>query len=505
MISSTTATAAKTLLNQQSTHSALVLAGTLTSVAVLSTIWTQCQAPIQEESPQPPVEVHLMDKIQQKSYLTSVQDGIPSTLRVLAIDLPEMRTKAFSGTCHIAHDKVFLDEVAPPKTVEIKETNPPTQLKVAQKALVKSLVQCRSKQSQQRVGVELLEASISDLNPYDLRKTQQFGKYKYDPGKYYSRANIQSYPEDEEMSEVDDPDNTTDSPEWNDELEAPWNQYAWAEELRLRINGKVGFDSSMEKSNPWYRMIFGHAYKITIRSVYHFYEWPLPTFAKSNPDGIDGRHPTKCRACNKPHAVIANGAALQRVPSSLRLLQKLCRKADVPLFVVHDPRVWGGNTHQTLHDALVEMRTTVKNQVITNALKQQGSTSFSRGRMLGQAETEAKWRIKEQKRISREMLLGKSGQRRKRRTDDWSQYDATRLERRLVERGVIKETIVEDEDDGSKEVHRTYTPAWLELARRSLLEVEETVEEADDNAEAFSDEQHSTSSNQSSKNSAMAM
>jgi hypothetical protein len=37
------------------------------------------------------------------------------------------------------------------------------------------------------------------------------------------------------------------------------------------------------------------------------------SFAKSDPDGVDGRSKANVRACNKPHAVIANGAALQKV------------------------------------------------------------------------------------------------------------------------------------------------------------------------------------------------
>lgn len=65
------------------------------------------------------MEVHLMDKIQQKQYLSSAQDAIPSTLRILAIDLPEMRTSAFSGDCRLAHDKIFVEDVASPKVIMV--------------------------------------------------------------------------------------------------------------------------------------------------------------------------------------------------------------------------------------------------------------------------------------------------------------------------------------------------------------------------------------------------
>jgi hypothetical protein len=98
------------------------------------------------------MDVHLMDKIQQKEYLaTNHQDAIPSTLRVLAIDLPDMRTEAFSGDCRLAHDKIFVEDVAAPKVVSVgsssgsgkpeaattSQNTKATKLKVAQKALAK--------------------------------------------------------------------------------------------------------------------------------------------------------------------------------------------------------------------------------------------------------------------------------------------------------------------------------------------------------------------------------
>lgn len=155
----------------------------------------------------------------------------------------------------------------------------------------------------------------------------------------------------------------------------------------------------------------------------------------------------------------------------MRLLQKLCKKADVPLFVIHDPRVWGGNTHETLPEALKDMRRMIKNRVITRALEQQGSTAFSRGRMLGQVETEAKWQIKEQKRRSKEMFSGRESRRQK-SDSDWSELDSIKLERRLVQRGVIKEKTTSD-GEGSSVIQKFYTDALIELARRCVHDVEE--------------------------------
>jgi hypothetical protein len=108
---------------------------------------------------------------------------------------------------------------------------------------MKSLVQCRSLQSQQRVGVELLEASVSDLNRYKLRKTHQFGNFKYDPGKYYGSnknqlVQVDTARDDDEIDEVDQEEVLLNKATFEDEFEAPWNQYAWADELKLRVRKK---------------------------------------------------------------------------------------------------------------------------------------------------------------------------------------------------------------------------------------------------------------------------
>ena len=200
----------------------------------------------------------------------------------------------------------------------------------------------------------------------------------------------------------------------------------------------------------------------------------MPKFAKSDPDGLDGRDQAVCRASSKPHAVIANGAALQRVPSSLRLLQKACRKANVPLFVIDDPRVWGGNTHSSLGEALKDMRSSIKNRVIAQALKQHGSSAFTRGRLLGQFETEARWQAKNKTQKAKDLLSGRK--RRRQWTSeprDWSRLDTTRLEKKLVERGVITKK------KGETESERTYSTAMVEIARRCVDDVSEEGKEND--------------------------
>ena len=424
------------------------------------------------------IESHLMDRIQQKQYLSDAKDAIPSTFRVLAIDVPEMRTKAFTGDCVPSHDKVFLDDVARPKSINVVQDDKESskqKLEISQKSLVKSIVHCSSPQSQQQVGVELLEASISNLNRFKVRKKQSFGNYTYDPGKYY----------DSTANDTNDGTNGGDhegqiplDEERSDEIEAPWNQYAWMEELHLRINGYIEFDAPVEKTSRFVRLFYGKNYKSTVPAVYKVWDLFMPfSFARSDPNGVDGRYQTNVRACNKPHAVIANGAALQLVPSSLRLLQKLCKKADVPLFVVHDPRQWGGNTQESFQEALIAMRSTVKNRIIGNALKQQGSSAFTRGRVLGQIETEAKWQVKDKTKRTRE-LLGIGGERRQKlEKEDWGAYNTDTLEHKLIERKVIK---IDSDGRDSNERKVVCSPEVMEIARRCIeSRIGETKKEQD--------------------------
>jgi hypothetical protein len=141
---------------------ASALAATTSAAAVgalYTKLTTRCDTPNGKEHRQRSdafrIESHLMDKIQQKKYLSSAKEGIPSTLRILAIDLRELRTDAFTGHCRLSHDKVFLDEAAPPKEIQVSgdvhvdtkikknvsksKKNTLSKLQIPQKALVKSL------------------------------------------------------------------------------------------------------------------------------------------------------------------------------------------------------------------------------------------------------------------------------------------------------------------------------------------------------------------------------
>ena len=141
------------------------------------------------------------------------------------------------------------------------------QLLVEQKAWVKSMVRCfiqqqdssdttssSSKNITGNVGIELLEASFADLNPRNLRKIRQLGEYHYDPGKYTSvisetstakssstNAGTRSHVVDTTAPKIQTQVQETKPVNPNDELDAPWNQYAWMEELSLRVSAKCIF------------------------------------------------------------------------------------------------------------------------------------------------------------------------------------------------------------------------------------------------------------------------
>jgi hypothetical protein len=293
-------------------------------------------------------------------------------------------------------------------------------IEIIQKSLARSLVRCRNVQSK-RIGVELLEASVYDLNPHNMRRTYQFGSYRYDPGKYGSmkkmpgddmlqrrmtayggiprgnprdmvitkntnnRNNSHSSGEDSTPGDVEDVEEeevkkneATVLASDEDEVDAPWNQYAWIEEMELRIHGRIPFGANVEPTSWITRRLFNTCYRTTVKKVSSSpLLWLVPSFLIGNKpggtDGIDGDYGkykrTLNRASSKPHAVIADGSAMQRVPGSLRYLTKCCEEAGVPLFIINDPRVWGGNTHRDLASAAKDMKRTMKARIVANALQ----------------------------------------------------------------------------------------------------------------------------------------
>lgn len=135
--------------------------------------------------------------------------------------------------------------------------------------------------------------------------------------------------------------------------------------------------------------------------------------------------------------------------------------------------VFLGNTHSSLGEALQEMRATIKNRVIGQALKQTGASAFTRGRLLGQAETEAKWQVKEKTQRAKDLITGEGRRRRKaaKEPQDWSRLDSNHLEKKLVERGIIAKKKERD-----SESNRNYALNFVEIARRCVNDEAQEVQ-----------------------------
>lgn len=244
--------------------------------------------------------------------------GVPTRLRILTIDVPQFKDEAFKdGICQLpsqifhTNGPIFKDGVARPKRIdeqldnksfnlsktrkELREARRP----IEQKSLAQMLYYCYGlsdqgrnlkklslqpsstqspyhgqsntksiRKSQQHdvdpvIGVEVLEASIMNLNPNNIRRTYTSKTdYKYDPGKYeMTNVNRDGNDDDtpvvnqpgnqvtdtgiadvEEATEVQDKNDREDadieleaSSDIRDDRNAPWNQYAWLEELHSRV------------------------------------------------------------------------------------------------------------------------------------------------------------------------------------------------------------------------------------------------------------------------------
>ena len=356
------------------------------------------------EEPLFQIETNFMDKLANKPYLHVQNEsddrprGVPSSLRIVTVDLPQVRHAFSGGTCRVDASAVYPDGVAPDRKVKLDKNS---SLTVEQKAWVRSLYKCMHDDN---VGVEVMEAYTGDLNPLNLRMTRRIGDYQYDPGRYQET-------ESETTASID-------------QIDAPWNQRAWMEEARWRLSGKVRFADSMEPAPFWSRW-FGSVYRSSSSRQYE-----------------------------KPHAVIANGLALQRVPQSLRLLQRVCKDNHVPLYVVNDPRTWGGNTHASLSDALIDLRKDVKRRIIRESL--QDSSAFLRGKVVGKMQADLGWKAKVAWKATRDTM-----NRRSHWFDgDWSQLDVDDIREKLRQRWAVQK--VKDVDGNT---WFTYTEGLVALAR----------------------------------------
>jgi len=128
---------------------------------------------------------------------------------------------------------------------------------------------------------------------------------------------------------------------------------------------------------------------------------------------------------------------MQRVPGSLRYLTKICRDAQIPLYILNDPRSWGSQTHSTLSDALVDMRKTISDNIIQNALDLREGSAFERGRFVGQLEKEMAWQAYDAARKTRDALIDARRRLRMDKVEDWGGLTEDQLLKKLVERQVV--------------------------------------------------------------------
>ena len=483
------------------------------------------------------------------SQLENRPKGVPSRLRVLTVDVPEFKQQAFdhsircevpSAIFHSDNTKPlkYADGIAPPKsmnkTLGHNERQRSSKEPIVQKSLAKQLYYCYDSsqynphhgEDQPVIGVEVLEASVKDLNPNNIRRTYTSSRWKktsYDRGKYTDTG---IYDDDSGVADADEAEVEEETLEQNtehilatderrqsndNEFEekdiddpdyerfAPWNQYAWLDEVHLRINGLVPFGGPMQRAHYLSQIVYGRIYRQSVPTAPSrggWLSWIWWPFHSSNLDGVDGEgenvlygsdtgnskgiisnvlHPWKSsskvvlnRASNKPHAVICDGQAMQRVPGSLRYLSKICREAGIPLYILNDPRSWGSQTHSTLSDAIVDMRKVVSENVIRNALDLREGSAFERGRMVGQLETEMAWQARDAARKTRESLKDarRSLKGRSTKVEDWSTLSEDDLLKKLAERNVIK-LYIGEEDRSTKGVE-SFSDSLLALCKNCL-------------------------------------
>jgi len=533
------------------------------------------------------LEVYLMDRIATKPYLNyhSVPNaiqakrtyrgrrgeenaaitpqntrpkGVPSRLRILALDVPQFKKEALEdhGVCQLPSEifatkgPKFVDGVAPPKAVDKKSTGyynskddkssrkerRANMKPIVQKSLAKQLYYCydsrqvsdyeiETHKQQPVIGVEILEGSIMDLNPNNIRRTytSTSGKMRKSHSVYppnfadgvadVDEANeVETETEVEEVSETESEDDLNESEETDKmntleyERTAPWNQYAWLEEMYLRINGIVPFNEPIHRAHTVSQWLYGRIYAQTIAPTYSAHRlwmwwWWSSLFSYNRNNlikngGVDGNGECDLygddsnkrgllswppsisrkklnRASNKPHAVIADGTALHRVPGSLRFLTKTCRDANVPLFILNDPRSWGSQTHSTLSEAVVDMRRSVTDNVVSHCLDIREGSAFERGRLVGQFEKELAWQASDAARKTREAW--KSARRRLERDkcEDWSELDDEELRQKLIARKVLTLGNGDDYDQNNSHVQSiTSTKQLLQICRKCIEDEE---------------------------------
>lgn len=200
-----------------------------------------------------------MDRIANKPYLQA-RDSVPDRLRIMSIDVKEVRY-FFDGNCMKHPSVLYEDSVAPPKTIRHKHNKSSTgssnteTMQIDQKTLAKALIQCRKNK---KIGVELLEASIGDLNPHSMRRVHHFQGASVDsnPNKSKDKDGTEQVQDEKQGTSHDlmrvekkGPDGKVQTADPEDAIDAPWNQSAWIEEIEKRVRPtRMCMDGNATKS-----------------------------------------------------------------------------------------------------------------------------------------------------------------------------------------------------------------------------------------------------------------
>jgi hypothetical protein len=106
------------------------------------------------------------------------------------------------------------------------------------------------------------------------------------------------------------------------------------------------------------------------------------------------------------------------------------------------------------------MRKTIKYNIVQESMR---GSAFSRGRLLGQLETEAKWQAKDMGRRTREVVKDVNRRLQQERLNDWSALSANELMEKLVYHKAIAVVKREKGRTAGVDVHR-----WIEGASTAV-------------------------------------
>ena len=185
-----------------------------------------------QQQQQPPVDTFLepdfMDRIRRKPYMKEQRERgfLPTHLRIMTIDVPELRHH-LQGACGINYKASFEDGVAPDRILSDGR-------RITQATLAQSVYRCKTSST---IGLEVLETSVRPLNPNNVRRNAPVvnAVEKMKQSIQTTKSNQTSTNQQKKTTipiEVEEPVPATEQ----DEVTAPWNQYAWPDELVLRVS-----------------------------------------------------------------------------------------------------------------------------------------------------------------------------------------------------------------------------------------------------------------------------